>query len=352
MFAVATPKEGLELRAAGVRKPVLLFGSAFEYLEDAIRARLTLTLFSSDYARRVSDLAGRLNMRADAHVKVETGLNRLGFRTRDDNLEARCAEIGELYSLPNLDVSGIYSHFSASDSEDPGDVAFTGGQLRIFLELTRRLEAAGIRPGIRHFCASQAILHCPDAHLDMLRSGILVLGVYYDEETIVRLGLRPSMTWKARVVSVRAIRAGESVSYGRRFRADRDMTIALVAAGYADGYKRRFSNKGRVLAHGRFAPVLGSICMDSLLIDAGGTPELKEGDCVTLLGAEGENRIWINELGRFNSEIDVEVILGMSRRVPRLFLSGGRVAAVRQYDDFSHHPPLPPEILAEGNSCP
>lgn len=337
MFAVATPKEGMELRAAGIAKPILLLGAAFEWMDEAIRNDLTLTLYSAEYAEKAREAARRLGKKAACHVKIETGLNRLGFRVREESLEQDAAPVRALYDVPELAVNGIYSHFSASDSADPDDIAFTDAQVRTFTRLVSFLEAGGVNPGLRHLCASQAVLHRPDAHLDMIRSGILVLGVYYDEQTILDLDLRPAMSWKARVISLRDIRAGESVSYGRRFRAPRDMTIALVAAGYADGYKRCFGNRARVLAHGRSAPVVGNICMDYFLVDASGIP-LSEGEAVTLMGADGGERIWINELGRFNSDIDVEVTLGMSRRVPRVYCSAGTPFAVRQYDDFSCFP--------------
>lgn len=329
-YGVATLEEALALREEGTQKEILIFGAVDPaQMELAARQRLTLNLFSAEYAAAAAGAGLRAGVPVRGHIKLDTGLNRTGLRCRVGQEEQAAQAAAALYALPGLEVRGIYTHFACPDSPDPGDQAFTQSQFAAYQRTCQLLQARGVRLGLRHCASTGAILLLPHTHLDMVRTGMLQYGQSISEESIRQLGLEPILQWQARIVETHWVQPGESVSYGRLFRAQKPTRVAVVAAGYGDGYPRRLSGRAQALLGGRRVPVLGKVCMDYLMVDATDVPGAQAGDLVTLLGRDGEACISPNELCALTDGVIGEVTCAISARVPRVYLRGGREIARR-----------------------
>lgn len=308
-LAVAFAEEGIELRRQGVTAPILILG--YTGPEGARRAAgwgLDVTVLSGDNARLVSEAAVSLGRKARVHLKVDTGMSRLGISP-----ECAPAAAREIADLPGLALEGIFSHFAASDAADPG---FAREQLGIFKTVLERIEAAGLRIPLRHIANSAGLLFLPEARLDMARPGISVYGLRASTERESLANLVPAMALRARVVQTRTIPAGSTVSYGRTFRATRSTRLAVLPLGYADGVSRALSNRGSVgFASGR-APILGRVCMDQCMADVTNLPEIREGDIATFFGSGGPSA---GEVADLLGTIDYEITCAVNKRVPRIY---------------------------------
>ena len=316
-YAVATVEEALRIREKSA-KPILLFGPVPEGLiVCAAKAGLTFTVGSVRYAETLSACLAENGLCADCHLKIDTGLNRSGIRWRDGS--SAMEQIRKIRSLPNLNFTGTYTHFACGEGSEDWELAFTAQQFDRFQDACRTMREAGLSLGIRHCCSTGGALIHPDYRLDLVRLGMLPLGMSYSDESVRELGLIPALTWRSRIAQVETLKAGEAISYGCTFRAAHDMRIGIVTCGYADGYHRIYSNRTFVLAGGRKVPVVGRIAMDYTMIDLTQAPEADVGSEVILLGSDGENTVSAQEISELGNSVSGEVTCTISPRVPRLY---------------------------------
>lgn len=314
-YAVATVEEGIAARA-GTEKPILLFGPVPQaQMVYAATMDLTFTVGSLDYAKRLSDTVTEKGLTALCHLKIETGLNRSGVRWRG---EEALETIRAIHALPGLRFTGTYTHFACGDSTVDWEMEFTRQQFARFTEALSAMEKAGLTVGLRHCCSTGGSLVHPEYRLDMVRLGMMPMGMSFSDEIVKELGLIPAMTWVSYLTQIEDLPAGEAVSYGCTFRADKPMRIGMVSCGYADGYRRAYSNKTHVLIGGKKVHVLGRIAMDYMLIDIT-EAACKVGDPVILLGSDGENSVTAQELMQHGESVSGEVTCAISQRVRRVY---------------------------------
>jgi alanine racemase len=307
-LGVALVEEGIRLREAGLDAPILLLSELpGEAARDALAADLTPTVYSLTIADAVTAAGESLGRTPRVHVKVDTGMHRVGIPPeRAPELAARLRERG-------VEIEGVWTHFVRSEEVDEPS---TAEQLKRFLEVVDVLEAAGIRPRYRHAANSGATIAWPESHLDLVRVGVAVYGIEPGPQLAGRVDLRPAMSLRSRVSHVQRLPAGEAVSYGHRYRLDRDGWIATVPIGYADGYLRALSNVGRVLIRGARRPVAGTVTMDQILVDCGDDP-VEVGDEVVLFGRQGDEEIRAEEVAGWAGTIGYEIVCAVGARVPR-----------------------------------
>ena len=310
MVACADIEEALLLREAGLRCRVLVFGAlSLSDLDGIFDHELTPTLSSPMAARAVQSAAERRRVRIRCHLKIDTGMNRLGFR--HDNLDRTMPAIA---NAANLEIEAVYTHFATADS--PGDEWFTRQQAR-FETARARLAAHGLKPRLVHAANSAATLSAPATWFDLVRPGLLMYGVSPDGLSH-GLALKPVMSLESRVVAVKGVRRGEIAGYGGRFTADRPTTLAIVPAGYADGLDARLAGRGHVLIRGEFQPVVGSVCMDMILVDVTGTV-VEPGDPVTIIGQQGDRSIGVGDMARTIGTIPYELLCRVGTRIERIY---------------------------------
>ncbi len=308
-FGIAELMEAVELREAGVEKPILVLSYTSPYLyETLIKYELTQTIFNYDDAVELSKSAVKLNKIARVHIAVDTGMSRIGFFCNGDSVEV----VKRINDLPNIYIEGIFSHYACADCEDR---SITDKQLKIFKDFITALENRGIVIPIKHLSNSAGILTC-DEQFDMVRMGIVLYGLYPDDFTKDgSITLKPAMKVVSHVIHVKEVPAGSGVSYGHTYHTKEKTRIATVCIGYADGYSRSLSNIGRVLINGKYAKVIGRVCMDQLMVDVTDLPDVTVGDEVTVLGADGENVITAEELASLTNTINYEIVCQFQKRV-------------------------------------
>ena len=268
-FAVACLAEAIELRRGGISKPILILGyTPAEYAAELAQHDITQTVYDMESAKALSAEAAKAGVTIDVHVKVDTGMSRIGIYAQDAEAAASAAdEIEHIYGLPGLNVRGVYTHFSVADDMD--QTHYTNWQLSNYRAVLDALSVKGIHPELRHAGNTAAIMNHPDSHFDMIRAGIMLYGMYPDG--VHRNGpLRPVMTLKSRVAQIRELPAGASVSYGRTYETDKPTRMAVITAGYADGHPRRISDNSYDIINGRGFPQIGRICMDMHMLDITG----------------------------------------------------------------------------------
>ncbi|MBQ6298407.1 MAG: alanine racemase [Selenomonadaceae bacterium] len=307
-LAVATVDEGLELRRADFSLPILILGLIPKAAVDVVVANdLTQAVVDFELAEKISDAAQRLNKVAKVHLKIETGMGRIGVAPD------KAVELAEKISrLPNVELEGVFSHFADADNLDR---TFTNHQIEIFKETANKIRAAGVDIKIFHIAESAAILDIPEAHFDMVRSGIITYGLYPSADVRRTIELKPAMKLVARIAYLKKISAGVSIGYGREFVAKRDSLIATLPLGYADGYIRAYKNF-HVEIRGQLAPIAGRICMDQTMVDVTDIDGVKIGDEVILFGSD---LISIDDAARHLNTINYEITCLISARVPRVF---------------------------------
>ena len=334
-FATATFEEARILRKSGVRKPILVLGYTFPYCyREMISMGIRPTLFRADSAGELSDAAVALGMTARVHIKVDTGMSRIGIRPDDSGL----AFVRETASLPGICIEGIFTHFAKADMRDK---SAAGRQTAQFVAFTGRIESElGLRIPVRHCSNSAGIIRMPEANMDMVRAGIALYGLWPSDE-VERdiLTLQPALSLKSRIVFVKELEESAEISYGGTFTAADGMRAATVPVGYGDGYPRSLSNKGHVLIHGKRARILGRVCMAQMIVDVTEIPQAREGDPVTLLGSDGAERITAEYLGELSGRFNYELVCDLTKRVPRVYRQDGRITGTKDYyDDFEYLP--------------
>lgn len=308
-FAVAIPEEGIELRLAGVQGEILVLGPATpRAARESIRHGLTQTVFTPEMVALLNAEAEALGMQALVHVKIDTGMNRIGLRTRE---EAQ-ALADALKTAPHVKATGVYTHFAdADDPESPEALnAFSQTQLERFETLRAYFDAPA------HAANSAVGIIAPKAWFGMVREGISLYG-YPPVPT--SLPFRPALRWTTEVTHVKTIEAGETIGYGRTYTAPRDMRVATIAVGYGDGYHRACSGRGSVLIRGQYAPIVGRVCMDQTMVDVTDIPDCRVGDEAVLIGEQGANAITAEDVAKWAQTISYEVLLAITPRVPRRY---------------------------------
>ena len=319
-FAVATLDEAVVLRNAGIKKPVLVLGCVFpEQYFEMLKNDIRMNVYTEEMARSISEIAEREGLTAYMHIKLDTGMARLGFDTSGASVDA----IVRIAKMKNVCMEGIFTHFAKADESDK---SFTENQIKKFMWMTERLAEKGIDFPYKHCANSAAIIDVPEFALDLVRAGISTYGFYpSDEVHTENVCLRPAMSLVSRVVFVKEIKKGTPVSYGGTFVAEREMKIATIPVGYADGYPRSLSNIGSVIIHGQRAPIVGRVCMDQFMVDVTGIENVKFGDKVTLIGSDGEETISVEELSDLSGRFHYEFVCDIGKRVPRVYIKGGKM---------------------------
>lgn len=325
-FATATAEEALLLRRAGIQKPILILGYVFpDAYEEIIRYEIRPTVFTLQSAKLFSEEAARQRKTVYIHIKVDTGMSRIGFK--DDETSAEI--IKEISRLPYVDTEGLFTHFAKADEKDKTDAR---KQLARYLKFSERIHEKGVEIKLRHCSNSAGIFDLPEANLDVVRAGISIYGLYPSEEVNkLAIPIMPVLALKSHLVYIKEIEAGTAVSYGGTFVAEHPMRVATVPVGYGDGYPRSLSNKGYVLIRGQKAPIIGRICMDQFMVDVTGIPQAREGDMVTLIGADGGMALAMEYLGELSGRFHYELACDIGKRVPRRFWKDGRVVAEQDY---------------------
>lgn len=316
-FAVACHREAMELREAGIETPILILGYTDPTLAPCLAENdLTQCVFDTAYAMALQEhLPG--GTRLKIHLKIDTGMSRLGFYTHTSDDAARTAEEIEalLTQTPSLDAEGIFTHFSSSESHE---TERTEEQFAVFTYLLELLERNGITFPLRHCCNSAGILYHPDKHLDMVRPGILLYGGSPDPSR--NCGEKPILSLKARIAQIRDVLPSDTVSYNETFRAKQPMRVAVICIGYGDGYPRALSGKTCVIADGKTVPILGRVCMDQCMIDVTGL-SLSVGDEVTMIGSQADQTVTAADLARLTETIDYEILCHIGKRIDRTYIS-------------------------------
>lgn len=317
-YAVATVEEAIKIRS-GSEKPILLFGPVpKDQMLYCARNHYTFTVGSADYACRLSAEMQAGGMTAQCHLKIDTGLNRSGIRWRDE--QTSMIEIRRILSLPNLSFTGTYTHLACGEGQLDWEIAHTSLQMERFYDACKCMEEAGYDLGIRHCCSTGGALVNPQHRLDMVRLGMLPMGMSYTDESVEECGLIPAMKWVSFVAQIEHVDAGEAVSYGCTFRAQKPMKVGIVTCGYADGYRRVYSNKSAVLVGGKKVPVVGRVAMDYLMIDLTEVDNPFVGMEVILLGSDGVNQVTALELSQYGESVSGEVTCVISGRVPHIYI--------------------------------
>lgn len=326
-YAAATYEEAHVLREAGVKKPILILGYTFPYCyEELIREEIRPAVYRRDTVEELAAAAAKVGQKAKVHIKVDTGMGRIGITPDEEGLEF----VRFLMEHPELEVEGIFTHFAKSDETDKTSA---NHQLELFQNFIDKIQTElGITIPVKHCSNSAAILEMPQANMDMVRAGITTYGLYPSEEVRKDIvPLRAAMSLYSHIVYCKTIHAGQSVSYGGLFTATKDTRVATIPVGYGDGYPRSLSGKGYVLIHGKKAPILGRVCMDQFMVDISEIPEAMEGDKVTLLGMDGTERITAEELGELSGRFNYEFVCDLGKRIPRVYIQHGEITEVRDY---------------------
>ena len=323
-YGVATLDEAVNLRMHGLSKPIFIIGythsSQFERL---IENDCRCTIFTKEAARELSEIATRLNKSAYIHLKIDTGMSRIGFKDTKDSAEI----ISEISKMPGIIIEGIFTHFYASDESDKGPATI---QYERFVKFIDMLEEMGISIPIKHCSNSAAIMDLDEFNMGYVRAGIAMYGLMPSDDIQNKsIILQPALEWKSHVIFVKDIEKGTGVSYGGTFIADKKMTIATIPIGYGDGYSRALSNKGYVLIRGKKAPILGRVCMDQFMVDVTNIPDVCIDDEVTLIGKDGEYEITAQEVGVMANSFNYEVVCDISKRIPRIYFKDDKVVCTK-----------------------
>ena len=314
MLGVATLSEAIPLREAGIDAPILIFGYVpLWQMREAVHLGITVTLYSIESAQVLSRAALALGKTVKVHLKIDSGMARLGIRAEQS--EEIVALAKETLALPNLELEGLYTHFAMADASDQTHVRM---QLQRFQQVLQVLEAQGLRPPIVHTANSAATLSLPEAHFDMVRPGIAIYGLAPSTEVRLPEGFHPALSFKTQVAQVKMVPAGECISYGCTYITERPTRVAVLPVGYADGFRRAPKNWGTVLIHGQEAPIIGRVCMDQCMVDVTHLPQTRIGDEVVLIGRQGMTMLTAEQVAERLGTINYEVVAEILARVPRV----------------------------------
>lgn len=318
-YGVATVDEALDLVESFIDKPILVLGAVFdEKIPEAINANIRFTVYDYDTVKRLSEYACVIKKVCNIHIKVDTGMNRLGFKNDEKFIET----IKKIANLKNINIEGIFTHMANADEED---LTKAKKNIEKFSEIINKIKNIGIQIPIVHCANSATILNFKEARFNMVRSGIISYGYYPSEYVNKSIEVKPALSLKSHVIFVKTIEKGEGISYNSTFISRKKMKVATIPVGYADGYPRALSNVGYVLINGMKANILGRVCMDQFIVDVTNINNIKINDEVVLIGESGDKIITLEELSRLSNKFNYEFICGLSKRIPRLYYKDGKL---------------------------
>ncbi len=330
-YAVATAEEALILRHAGLTKPILILGYTFPYCyEELIRQEIRPAVFRQDTIDELADCAARLHKTVKVHIKVDTGMTRVGIRPDESGL----AFVDKVLHTEGIELEGIFTHFARADETDK---SCARKQLDRFREFIRQIEKSfDYSIPVKHCSNSAGIVELPEANMDVVRAGITLYGLWpSDEVSRDIVPLKPALTLKSHIVYIKEVDEGVAISYGGTYVTPKKMRVATIPVGYGDGYPRGLSNKGHVLIRGKKAPILGRVCMDQFMVSVEDIPDAQEGDEVTLIGADGTKQITMEELGGLSGRFNYELACDLGKRIPRVYMKDGvMVSSKDYYEDY------------------
>ncbi len=313
-YAVATVDEAMMLIDDGRKKPILVLGVSFpEHFDAIIRNDIRACVCDYETAKKLSDIAVAKNKNCHIHIKIDTGMSRIGFQVNEDTADT----ILQISKLPNVIIEGIFTHFANADEVDKTP---TFNQMDLFKEMCNMLSERGISIPIKHCSNSAGIVDVPEANMNMVRAGIILYGLWPSDDVNKRtMDLRPVMSLKSHISYLKELEPGRKISYGGTYKTTKTQLIATVPVGYGDGYARSLSNKGYVLIRGQKAPICGRVCMDQFMVDVSHIEGVRVGDAVTLLGKDGNESITMEELGTLSERFNYEFACLITPRVPRVY---------------------------------
>ena len=316
-YAVATAEEAFALRDSNIRKPILILGYTFPYsYERLIKDDIRPTVFMLDSAKELSDQAVKSGKKCRIHIKIDTGMTRIGIHPDDDGFEL----IRQIAALPGLEIEGVFTHFATADEADKTKAY---GQMELFKEYVERIQQElKLDIPMKHCSNSAGIVEMPEANMDAVRAGIILYGLWPSAvvKADKKIELEPVLSLKSRIVYIKTVPEGQEISYGGTFTTIRDTRVATICLGYGDGYPRSLSNIGHVLVKGQKAPILGRVCMDQFMIDVTDIDaDICVGDKVTLIGKSGDEMITMEELGELSGRFNYELACDLGKRVPRIY---------------------------------
>ncbi len=316
-YGVATIDEAIELRNAGIDMPILIIGytDSSDY-EKLLEYDITQAVYDVEECKLLSEMALRYGKKAKVHIKVDTGMARIGFAVNDEGI----SQAKKLRELEGIDIEGIFTHYAKADEVNKN---YSYEQKKKFLYFIKCLEEVGITFSLKHIDNSAGTMEMNDDDFDMVRIGIVTYGLYPSEEVDKSVVIKPVMSLIAHVAHVKTIPAGVGVSYGWTYVTCKETKVATVTAGYADGYPRALSNQGRVVIRGQYAPIIGRVCMDQIMIDVTDIPEVTVKDEVILIGGESDAYVSVEEVAAPAASFNYELVCNIGRRVPRVYNEGG-----------------------------
>ncbi len=325
-LGVAVITEAIELRKAGIKDPLMILGyTPLTFSKEIIKYDIQQTVFTFEYAKALSNEAQKLGITAKIHIGLDTGMGRIGFLPNEESVN----EVYAISKLPNIEIVGLFSHFSSADEEDKD---YTYEQLDKFNNFYHELTKKGVKPKIRHIANSAAIIDLPETHFEAVRPGLILFGYYPSEEIHKeKIHLKPVLTLKTDVVHVKTMEKDMYISYGRKYKTEKESIIATLPIGYADGYTRLLFNKAKVIINGKLAPIVGRICMDQCMVDVTDIGEVKVGDEVILIGQQGNVKFDADDIAELLGTINYEIICMIGKRVPRVYIKDGKIIKVRNY---------------------
>lgn len=325
-FAVATLDEAIVLRRGGITKPILVLGCIFpEQWIDALENNIRITVYAEELTKVLSDLAVKIGRKAYVHVKLDTGMGRIGFTPGKEGAD----KIEEISKLPNIVMEGLYTHFSKADE---GDKSYTMKQMEAYTWMKEELAGRGITFSYYHCCNSAGIIDLKGAGQNLSRAGISTYGMYPSEEVHKEnVDLKPALELISHVAFVKWVDEGEMISYGGTYVTKRRTKIATIPVGYGDGYPRSLSNKGYMLIHGKKAPIIGRVCMDQCMVDVTEIEDVKFGDEVVLVGRDGDEYLSVETLSRLSDRFNYEFVCLMGKRIPREYIRRGEIQEQMDY---------------------
>ena len=327
-YAVATLEEAVILRHRGITKPILVLGCIFQdQRRSMIEHEIRMTVYTEEMAREVSDLAVGMGKNAYIHIKLDTGMSRLGFPVCQESVE----HIFNIGKLPNLVMEGMFTHFAKADETDK---SFTRKQMEEYCWMKDALAEEAVTFTYYHCSNSAGIIDMKEANMDLVRAGISTYGRYPSEEVVKgNVPLKPAMELISHVAHVKWVKTGTPISYGGTFVTNKCTRVATIPVGYGDGYPRSLSNKGYVLIKGKKAPILGRVCMDQFMVDVTEITDVQYGDRVTLIGEDGSEKLPVEVLSDLSGRFNYEFVCDLGKRIPREYIRHGKV--VEQVDYFA-----------------
>ncbi len=318
-FGVAALDEAIILRQAGITEPILILGYTSPSQYDLLlENNITQTIYSYDMAVKMNETGKKIGKKGKIHIALDTGMTRIGLPTDEARIDESISITSDISKLDSVELEGVFTHFSCADMEDK---SYYHKQKEKLLSFFDKCSKEGINIPIKHACNSASIMEFDDMHLNMVRSGIITYGMYPSEEVNKEaLDLWPAMEFKTHVVNIQEVPAGVGISYGATFVTNTPMKIATLSVGYGDGYKRSISNKGRVLIRGEYAPIVGRVCMDQVMVDVSHIDGVTIEDEATLFGKDGEKFISVEEVADMSESFNYEYVCSLSERVKKVYI--------------------------------